>query len=369
VSITFYYFYLKKLKNNLFSNSIKIMETYINKMETDGNRLETDGNRIENETENNGIYLNIIENDMIMYWKPIVNHDINDSFNHVNEAIESNLITFDQNSFIQMDTFNCICGIKYKNRSGLWKHKKKCSHNNNNEIIKINSEALSLTDKDENKHLIDANMLETFMTLMKQNQEFKELMIDQAKQTQDFQTQLLELTKEGRSTVINNNNTNNSFNLHVYLNETCKDAMNMLDYVNSLNLNLSDLEETGVLGYSNGMSRIFINGIKDMDVHLRPIHCSDLKREILYIKEDNVWEKDNENRDKIKNALRRIEKMNIMQIPLWIKAHPNCVISSNKDNTPYLNMVMQSTGGKNPAETEDMAKIITNIARAVVINK
>jgi hypothetical protein len=204
---------------------------------------------------------------------------------------------------------------------------------------------------------------------MQQNNEFKELMIDQAKQTQDFQTQLLELTKEGRNTIINNNTSNTSFNLHVYLNETCKDAMNMLDYVNSLNLNLTDLEETGLLGYSNGMSRIFINGIKDMDVHLRPIHCSDLKREILYIKEDNVWEKDNENRDKIKDALRRIEKKNIMQIPLWVKAHPNCIISSNKGNTPYLNMVMQSTGGKNPSETEDMAKIITNIAKAVVINK
>jgi hypothetical protein len=102
---------------------------------------------------------------------------------------------------------------------------------------------------------------------------------------------------------------------------------------------------------------------------LRPIHCSDLKREVLYIKEDNVWEKDNENRDKLKGALRMIEKKNIMQIPLWIKAHPNCVISSNRENTPYLKMVLQSTGGENPDETADMAKIITNIAKAVVINK
>jgi hypothetical protein len=206
---------------------------------------------------------------------------------------------------------------------------------------------------------------------MKQNQEFKELIMEQndkfMEQTHEFQKQLLDVSKENKT--INNTTNNNSFNLNVYLNETCKDAINMVDYVNSLNLDLSDLEETGKLGYSNGMSRIFINGLKDMDVHMRPIHCSDLKREILYIKEDNVWEKDNENRDGIKNALRKIEQKNIQQIPLWIKAHPNCVISSNRENTPYLKMVMQSTGGQHPDETANMAKIITNIAKAVAINK
>jgi hypothetical protein len=117
------------------------------------------------------------------------------------------------------------------------------------------------------------------------------------------------------------------------------------------------------------MSRIFINGLKDMDVCKRPIHCSDLKRETLYIKEDDVWEKDNEERDKIKKAIRKIEQKNIQQIPLWIKAHPNCVISANRESTPYLNMVMQSTGGANPDENASMNKIISNIAREVVINK
>jgi hypothetical protein len=143
----------------------------------------------------------------------------------------------------------------------------------------------------------------------------------------------------------------------------------MVDFVESLHLQMSDLEETGKLGYSNGMSRIFINGLKDMDVCKRPIHCSDLKRETLYIKEDDVWEKDNEERDKIKKAIRKIEQKNIQQIPLWIKAHPNCVISANRDSTPYLKMVMQSTGGENPDENASMNKIISNIAREVVINK
>jgi len=269
---------------------------------------------------------------------------------------------------LSQDMHKCACNKQYKTASGLWKHKKICetliSHSNESK------ETSAAAPK------FDEHMLSAFMTIIQQNQEFKDFMVEQAHeqqkynqdiqtQNQEFQTQLLELAKEGRNTVINNT----SFNLHVYLNETCKNAMNMLDYVNSLQLDLTDLEETGKLGYTNGMSRIFINGLKDMDVHMRPIHCSDLKREVLYIKEDNVWEKDNENRDKLKSALRKIEKKNIMLIPVWIKAHPNCVISSHRENTPYLKMVMQSTGGENPSDTADMAKIITNIAKAVVINK
>jgi len=269
---------------------------------------------------------------------------------------------------LSQDTHTCVCNKQYKTASGLWKHKKTC------ETLMCNSNESKETNPIAPK--FDEHMLSAFMTIIQQNQEFKDFMIDQAHEQQkynqdiqnqnhEFQTQLLELAKEGRNTVINNT----SFNLHVYLNETCKNAMNMLDYVNSLQLDLTDLEETGKLGYTNGMSRIFINGLKDMDVHMRPIHCSDLKREVLYIKEDNVWEKDNENRDKLKSALRKIEKKNIMLIPVWIKAHPNCIISSHRENTPYLKMVMQSTGGENPSDTADMAKIITNIAKAVVINK
>ena len=206
----------------------------------------------------------------------------------------------------------------------------------------------------------------------KSNSELTNAIITLIKQNQEFQSQLFEMAKECKNITTHNNNTTNhttNFNLNIFLNEKCKDAINMVDFVESLHLQMSDLEETGKLGYSNGMSRIFINGLKDMDVCKRPIHCSDLKRETLYIKEDDVWEKDNEERDKIKKAIRKIEQKNIQQIPLWIKAHPNCVISANRDSTPYLKMVLQSTGGANPDETASMDKIISNIAREVVINK
>lgn len=246
--------------------------------------------------------------------------------------------------------YECACGKHYTVSSGLWRHKQICKY------LKEIASVVKTTDT--------ASVMDMCITMLKENKDFKDLLMEQMKQ-------LIDISKEGRNTVINNtsNTTNTRFNLNVYLNETCKDAVNMVDFVDSLHLQLSDLEETGKLGYSNGMSRIFINGLKDMDACKRPIHCSDLKRETLYIKEDDVWEKDNEERDKIKKAIRKIEQKNIQQIPIWIKAHPNCVISANRDSTPYLKMVMQSTGGPNADETANMNKIISNIAREVFIDK
>ena len=250
------------------------------------------------------------------------------------------------------------CKKVYKSRNGLWKHKKVCDMT-----------PLEIVEGPELNYARPINeLLAASNQVLNANETLTHTVMDLIKQNQDLQKQLIELAKAGRNTIINNT-TNNSFNLRVYLNETCKDAVNMMDFVNSLHLQLTDLEETGRLGYSNGMSRIFINGLKEMDACKRPIHCSDLKREILYIKEDNVWEKDTDTREKIKKAIRKIEQKNIQQIPLWIKAHPNCVVGSNRENIPYLKMVMQSTGGLNPDEESNMNKIISNIAKEVCINK
>jgi hypothetical protein len=254
------------------------------------------------------------------------------------------------------------CNKTYKSRNGLWKHKKTC----NVEQPKMDVAIKTAINPEYAQPIND--LLAASNQVLNANETLTNTVMDLIKQNQDLQKQLMEIAKEGRNTIINNT-TNNSFNLRVYLNETCKDAVNMVDFVNSLHLQLSDLEETGKLGYSNGMSRIFINGLKDMDACKRPIHCSDLKRETLYIKEDDVWEKDNEDRDRIKKAIRKIEQKNVQQIPLWIKAHPNCVIGTNRESTPYLKMVLQSTGGMNPDEDANLNKIITNIAREVFINK
>lgn len=254
----------------------------------------------------------------------------------------------------------CVCGKMFKERTGLWRHKKKC------EAFKQCLEKVLLEEEtrvvDSDAHNQSSEKLSSaIMTLIKQNQ--------------DLQKQLIEIAKESKQIIHNsttNNNTNNTnhFNLQVFLNETCKDALNMVDFVKLMRIDLSDLEEIGRVGYSDGVSRIFVNGLKELDARKRPIHCSDFKREILYIKEDNVWERDTEEKTLIKQAIRYVEHKNIVQIPVWIKAHPDCVRSSNKDNTKYLTMICESTGGQDQSQLENnLNKIIRNIAREVVIDK
>lgn len=261
----------------------------------------------------------------------------------------------------------CICGKEFKERTGLWRHKKTCAKEKEREDKergdkeREDKECEEKIAKSDKKKEDDEQLSSAIMTLIKQNQ--------------DLQKQLLEIAKENKNIINNTNTTNNTsntnhFNLQVFLNETCKDALNMVDFVKLMRIELSDLEAIGRLGYTDGVSRIFVNGLKELDANKRPIHCSDLKREILYIKEDDVWEKDTEEKSLIKQAIRRVEHKNIVQIPIWVKAHPNCVVSSNKENTKYLTMVCESTGGHDSTQGENnLNKIIRNIAREVVIDK
>jgi len=259
-------------------------------------------------------------------------------------------------------TKECICGKMFKERSGLWRHKKKCEAFNQcleKDLLEEETKAVDSGFQTQSSEKLSS----AIMTLIKQNQ--------------DLQKQLIEIAKEGKQIIHNsttNNNTNNTnhFNLQVFLNETCKDALNMVDFVKLMRIDLADLEEIGRLGYSDGVSRIFVNGLKELDARKRPIHCSDFKREILYIKEDNVWERDTEEKTLIKQAIRYVEHKNIVQIPVWVKAHPDCVRSSNKDNTKYLTMICESTGGQDQSQLQlenNLNKIIRNIAREVVIDK
>lgn len=247
-------------------------------------------------------------------------------------------------STINLNT--CGCGKKYATKSGLWKHLKKCDAKSPQTVQPSINAAQQPSQMVTNEHLAQA-----IMDVMKQNKE--------------IQTQMLEIAKDSKPHIINNNN---NFNLNVFLNEQCKDALNMIDFVKSLHLQLSDLEETGRLGHSDGISRIFVNGLKVLDINKRPIHCSDLKRETLYIKEGNVWEKDNENK-LIKRAISQVESKNISQIPLWVKTYPECADGNSRENTKYLKMVIQSTGGNLNNGENNINKIIKNIAKEVVIDK
>ena len=241
--------------------------------------------------------------------------------------------------------YMCECGKSYNYMSGLCKHKKMCNKTN---LEIINSDVI---DK----------LLEQNITLITQNQEFKQLLIDQ-------NSKMMELANKNNTVI--NNTTNNTFNMQFFLNVQCKDALNIVEFVNSLKVQIHDLEETGRLGYIDGISRIFINGLNELDVNKRPIHCSDLKRETIYIKDQDIWEKENDNRQKLKQAIRTIASKNIKQIPVWQKEHPEYVDSSSKINDKYLRIVSNSMNGLTIEETQkNYDKIISKVAREVVIQK
>jgi len=247
--------------------------------------------------------------------------------------------------------FTCEkCQKSYKDNSGLWRHKKKCT----NEIIVINEEF------DEKDKIKETEALIQY--LMKENTEFKQLILDQNKQ-------MLEMAKNSGH---NNNNTtnNNSFNINFFLNETCKNALNIMDFVNQLQVGIKDLEETGRLGFSDGISKIFINGLKDLDVSLRPVHCSDLKRETLYIKNDDQWNKETEGKVILSNAIKHVASKNMKQIPVWQKANPEYNNPESKQNDRYIKLICNTMSGSTKEEQEqNINKVIRNVSKEVIIDK
>jgi hypothetical protein len=262
-----------------------------------------------------------------------------------------------------------FCNKEYKERTGLWRHKQKCEN-------KLDNTDKYITD------LVAPNsqMMTLVLELVKQNSEFKELLVEQNKQNMNLQNHLLEIAKEKtmnnclnnttNNNTTNNNNNNNHFNLQFFLNETCKDAMNISEFIEQINVSLSDLENTGRLGYVEGITRIFVKGLKELDVNQRPIHCSDGKRETLYIKDGNIWEKDDTNKTRLTNAIKKVAHKNIRKITDWVNIHPNCKDSESNKNDLYLKIVSNSMSGCTDKEAEDnYNKIKRNIIKEVIIDK
>jgi len=249
--------------------------------------------------------------------------------------------------------FECMnCKKLYINRSGLWKHNQKCiGKNNNNENINVENTKLE-TNKIDNNLIVE---------LLKQNQEFKE--------------QIMELVKKDMVGTTNNNinntinNTTNKFNMNFFLNEQCKGALDIMDFISSLKVQLDDLENTGKVGYVNGITKIFLRNLKELDVYKRPIHCSDLKREVMYVKDKNVWEKDDE-KNKIKLAIRHVADKNFKQIQNWVKENPDAKDIETTKHEQYMKILSKCTGGiDNEQDNLFYNKIITNIAKEVQIDK
>jgi len=174
------------------------------------------------------------------------------------------------------------------------------------------------------------------------------------------------IASSGDNAIINSNNNNNTFNMNLFLNEKCKDAMNMKDFVNSIQLDFTDMENVGRLGYVEGMSNILIDNLQKTDVYKRPVHCSDVKRETLYVKDDNKWEREGPNHPKMVNAVLAVEQKNVALVSEWAKAHPSCMNSHTRDNDKYFKLSKAVTDGEKDG---NIAKVIRRVSKNVSIDK
>jgi hypothetical protein len=257
-------------------------------------------------------------------------------------------------------THICKCNKTFATHSGLWKHKKKCKILNNDNIHHESEDEYS----DDEVKLLTGLVLE----VVKQN---KELSCQNQELTNKLFESFNEVIKNGtnNNTLINNNSHNKTFNLNVFLNEQCKDAMNIMDFVDSLQLQLSDLETVGKLGYVEGISNIIVKNLKALDVCKRPVHCSDSKREVMYVKDQDKWEKENNDKNRLRKAIKRVAYKNSKLIPEFRAKHPDCGKSDSPFSDQYSKLIIEAMGGKGDNDAEKEDKIIKRIAKEVTIDK
>jgi hypothetical protein len=253
-----------------------------------------------------------------------------------------------QNETKKDEKFQCECGITCNSRTTLWRHKQKCKLNDDDDDDDKNNE-LGLTDK------------EIISALLQQNEKLFKIIENGGPNTNT------------QCNIVNNNLNNvgnKTFNLNVFLNETCKDAFNITDFVSSIKVNLEDLEHTGRQGYIQGITNIFLKNLNNLEQHMRPLHCSDLKREILYIKNNNEWTKESETKPILTKAIKTIANENIKQIKNWRDKHPDCTDADSKKNNMWLKIVSNSMNGLTEEEgIKNINKIISNVAKEVTIIK
>ena len=301
-------------------------------------------------------------------------------------------------------SFICqYCLKSYKYHSGLWRHKQEC-HEIVTTIVNHEEDYLTTLDnttpineiirKNTNNNL-EKNNDNTTQDLVAENREMRvmmmTLMTTHSSQLQtlmttntQLQAQMLEILKASQITATNpsatgvasnvtgdhntttNNSNNNTFNMNMFLNEKCKDAMNMKDFVNSIQLNMTDLENVGRLGYVEGMSNIFIDNLQKTDIYKRPVHCSDIKRETLYVKENDEWERDGPDHKKMTNAVLAVEHKNVVLVNEWAKANPRCLNSNTRENDKYIKLSRIVTDGE---KERNIDKVIRKVSKKVAIEK
>jgi hypothetical protein len=267
---------------------------------------------------------------------------------HISRPKHQNNVNGDE----KIHNFQCQCCNKiYKSRNGLWKHTKKCNINNNPD----NEQLIYLLIKQNSQLIKDTN-------------EFKNMLVEQNNIILEQQSKMIEVCKH--ETYIHTNNIiNNSFNLQFFLNETCKDAMNISDFIHSIKLQLSDLETVGKIGFVNGISKIIIQNLNALDETKRPVHCTDKKREIIYVKDDNKWEKEDADYIKIRQAIKILAKRNSKLLFDFKDKYPECMNSDSKYSDKYTKLFIEAYGGSGKEDVDNENKIIKNISKTILIVK
>jgi len=232
------------------------------------------------------------------------------------------------------------CDNNFYSRTTLWRHKKKCNFKPHHQENIITPELI--------------------MDIIRDNKNLQQIILEQ-------NSTINNLVKNGIHTNSHNNAHNKTFNLQFFLNETCKNAMNITEFVDSIKLQLSDLERVGEIGYVEGISDIITTNLKALDVTLRPVHCTDKKRETIYIKDEDKWEKD-ENNIKLKKVIKNVAYKNERLLPKFKELHPGCNYSESKYSEKYSKLVIEAMGGLNNDKDKEN-KIIKNIAKNVVVEK
>jgi hypothetical protein len=242
------------------------------------------------------------------------------------------------------------CSKNYKSRKGLWSHKKKCSQKEEekieNTIALLNTGTISK---------IESNLI---MELLKQNGELQKKIIEMAKESHD------NIAIRNNNGTVNNNKT---FNLQFFLNETCKDAMNINQFIDNIQVSFEDIENLGNNGYVKGITDIIVKELNTLDVTQRPFHCTDVKRETMYIKDNNSWDKDSENLTKMKNAITKVVHKNKVKTKEWCQEHPNIGVLDSGDNKTYMKLFEELMA--QPDENKAKTKVIQLLAKAAQLKR
>jgi hypothetical protein len=253
------------------------------------------------------------------------------------------------------------CSKSYKDRSGLWRHSKICKEIVSNiETIPREQEQI-----ETNQPQPSLETTEVIMAVLKDNKELKSMLAEQNNKI----LELINAKNTITNNITNNKTVNNQFNLNLFLNETCRDAMNINEFIENIQIQTKELENVGNNGYVTGITDIILSRLKQLDVSKRPLHCTDIKRETLYIKDQNEWNRDTEEKTKIKTMITKIAKKNLKQIPVWREQNPECKEPENEKYDFCIKMMRNSLGEIGDEQIKLDEKIIKNIAKQVIVDK